>query len=192
MIYNNLNNFGYLMDNLPKDLFNSLIEECETSEKNNPERVTGLTARNITKHRSLVRNNKNLFNYVKNLIDKYNEVWPGLHNIAIFSNSLPFKFDVPWINYQKKGEYIPNHTHDGVYSYSIWIKIPTPSQFEFIYTNIMGGIYTQTIHLTSKDEGKIILFPSKLPHVVYPFNDSNETRLSISGNLIFDTSKVVD
>ena len=52
----------------------------------------------------------------------------------------------------------------------------------------MGNIYQQKINLTNEDEGKIILFPSKLPHIVYPFNDTNKVRMSISGNLNFDSS----
>tara|TARA_Y100001938_G_C7951464_1_gene359515 strand:+ start:60 stop:674 length:615 start_codon:yes stop_codon:yes gene_type:complete len=183
-----LKNFGYIIDTLPRDLFNSISKECKTGEKNNPEFITGLTAKNVAVHRSLVNNKKVLFDYIKNLIEKYDEMWPGLYDVKVMTNDLPFKFCEPWINYQRKGEYIPNHSHDGIYSYSIWVNIPTPSIFEFTYTNIMGNIYQQKINLTNEDEGKIILFPSKLPHIVYPFNDTNKVRMSISGNLNFDSS----
>jgi hypothetical protein len=31
-----------------------------------------------------------------------------------------------------------------------------------------------------------LFFPSKLPHNVYPFLNSDDTRISISGNIILD------
>jgi len=183
-----LKNFGFIEDRLPKKLYDLLLEECITGEKNNPELITGLTNRNVAKHRQLVTNKKNLWEYINQLLVNYNEVFPGVENIKVLTKSLPFGLDIPWINYQRKGEYLPQHTHDGLYSYSMWIKIPSPCLFEFTYTNIIGDILTHTINLTKEDEGKILFFPSKLPHTVYPFNDSEEIRLSISGNVLFDSN----
>ena len=59
-------------------------------------------------------------------------------------------------------------------------------RFEFTYTNIIGDLYQHKIDLTKKDEGKIVFFPSRLPHIAYPFNDSDDIRISVSGNLIMD------
>ena len=188
MKVHNLLNFGFLEDKLPKKLYDLLLKECLTAEENNPELITGLTNKNVAKHRYLITNKKNLFDYISQLLKKYDEVFPGVQNIKVLTNNLPFSLGIPWINYQKKGEYLPNHIHDGLYSYSMWIKIPSPCIFEFTYTNIIGDIKTHKINLTKEDEGKIIFFPSKLPHVVYPFNDIEETRLSISGNILFDSN----
>ena len=74
------------------------------------------------------------------------------------------------------------------YSYSMWIKIPSPCLFDFTYTNIIGDILTHSLNLTEEDEGKIVFFPSKLPHTVYPFNDSEKTRISISGNVLLNSN----
>ena len=30
-----------------------------------------------------------------------------------------------WVNYQKQGEFNPYHEHGGIYSFSIWMQIPT-------------------------------------------------------------------
>jgi len=38
-------------------------------------------------------------------------------------------------------------------------------------------------------EGTIIVFPAKMLHCVYPFYTSDGTRISLSGNVLLDTSK---
>ena len=106
-----------------------------------------------------------------------------------------------WANIQKKHEFNPMHMHDGVYSFAIWLKVPyniedelkSPSVnrsnmpraglFSFIYTNIFGEIREAEFPVDRSFEGTIFLFPSCLPHMVYPFTSSNEYRISISGNL---------
>tara|TARA_R110000796_G_scaffold244965_1_gene368743 strand:+ start:28 stop:600 length:573 start_codon:yes stop_codon:yes gene_type:complete len=188
MKFNSLKNFGFIEDRLPKNLFNILKEECKYGEKNNPEKITGLTNKDVAKHRNLVSNKEVLWEYINTLMTKYDKVFPGVQDIKVLTNSLPFCFGDPWINYQRKGEYIPNHSHDGLFSYTIWLNIPTPCIFEFTYTNIIGNILQHEIHLTKEDEGRLILFPSKLPHVAYPFNDSEDVRISISGNILFESS----
>ena len=76
--------------------------------------------------------------------------------------------------------------------YTIWMKIPKlktghfSGDFEFVYNDITGRICTQLINLTNIDEGKIIMFPSKLPHCVYPFYNTDELRISISGNILLE------
>jgi len=186
----NLKNFGFIEDRLPKKLYNKLLDECNLGEKNNPELITGLTDKDIAKHRHLVTNKEDLWEYINSILLKYNDIFPGVQDVNVLTHNLPFVFGLPWINYQRKGEYLPNHSHDGVYSYSIWMKIPSPWLFEFVYTNILGNIKTHKINLTKKDEGKIVFFPSKLPHIAYPFNDTDEIRMSISGNIILDSSMI--
>jgi hypothetical protein len=184
----NPKNFGFIEDRLPKKLFNQLLEECKVGEECNPEMVSGLTDKNVAKHRYLVNNNESLIQYINGLMLKYDNVCPGVHDIQVLTNNLPFGFGVPWINYQRKGEYVPQHQHDGIFSYSIWMKIPSPCLFQFTYTNIVGNILRHSINLTKKDEGKIVFFPSKLPHIVYPFNNNEDIRMSISGNVLFNSN----
>ena len=94
------------------------------------------------------------------------------------------EFQRPWINYQKQGEYVPMHEHDGVLSYNIWMKLPSKSIFEFNYNSITGRNLSNTIYLNKKDEGTVVLFPSLLPHIVYPFYNTTKTRISIAGNIV--------
>ena len=57
------------------------------------------------------------------------------------------------------------------------------SCFEFIYTTILGEIGGFAIPVEEGWEGRIVMFPSKLLHQVYPFQTSDGYRISISGNL---------
>ena len=40
-------------------------------------------------------------------------------------NVHPYTLGSWWVNYQKQHEFNPSHGHQGVYSFVIWLKIPT-------------------------------------------------------------------
>ena len=108
-----------------------------------------------------------------------------------------------WVNYQYKHEFNPIHLHQGMYSFVIWMKIPTDwreqsdlpflkgverhnrkaSNFEFEFHDLLGNIQSYSYRLDPSMEGTMLFFPSSLKHQVYPFYDSDEARISISGNL---------
>lgn len=116
--------------------------------------------------------------------------------------SLEFVLDKVWINFQKKYDFNPVHIHSGVFSFVIWLDIPfllseerkvfngetktSTSEFSFLYSDILGRIQTYNLNLEAPSEGTICLFPSHLPHVVYPFYTSEKNRISISGNIRVD------
>ncbi len=106
-----------------------------------------------------------------------------------------------WANFQKKHEYNPIHFHHKAISWVTWITIPYDleeelnmpnvkeahvkyaSKFEFIYNSFDGGISTTQLDIDKTWEGSLIMFPNYLKHQVYPFQTSNEHRVSISGNI---------
>ncbi len=106
-----------------------------------------------------------------------------------------------WVNYQKQYEFNPVHDHIGVYSFVIWMKIPTEfkdqrelpiakntnmsviSNFCINYQNILGQNEEHTYEMSKEMEGTILFFPSQLLHTVYPFYNCEEDRISISGNI---------
>jgi hypothetical protein len=63
------------------------------------------------------------------------------------------------------------------------------SMFGFITSDILGRSFTNPIPVSKDYEGVICLFPSALLHYVNPFFTSDEQRISISGNLIFDVKE---
>ena len=105
-----------------------------------------------------------------------------------------------WVNFQQKHEFNPPHTHGGVLSFVIWLKVPfiaanelnrtdrIPKDrnyagcFEFQYTNTLGGISNIVLPVDKSWEGNMALFPSKMHHAVYPFYTSDDYRVTISGN----------
>ncbi len=108
-----------------------------------------------------------------------------------------------WVNFQNKHEFNPPHSHDGMYSFVIWMKIPynyeeerklpfldgvkepdkKPGNFEFSYPGMLGEIRTTTYYLSPEMEGHMLVFPAGLTHQVFPFYTSDEQRVSISGNV---------
>jgi hypothetical protein len=109
-----------------------------------------------------------------------------------------------WINFQRKHEFNPIHNHTGLVSYVIWVKIPftnekehkmfpklkdsdySSGRFVFVYPSNTDplSVITYGIPADNKFEGRMLIFPSTLQHMVYPFYTSNEYRISIAGNLI--------
>jgi len=113
-----------------------------------------------------------------------------------------------WVNFQKKHEFNPPHDHTGVFSFVVFHTIPTRweienadilgkklepvrSTFEFMYIDVFGNIRQHYYNLTPDDEGKILFFPAKLLHQVFPFYGSDDYRITISGNISLDSNEVV-
>ena len=114
-----------------------------------------------------------------------------------------------WVNYQKQNEFNPLHDHAGIFSFIIWMKIPTKheeqnknplasgsnskkiSVVEFVYSNILGEHETYGFEMDPVLEGTMLFFPSKLRHCVYPFYNCDEDRISVSGNIKLNTAKLL-
>ena len=185
---------GFLDIKLPELLFNSLKKECKIALNSNKEMKSGLSGKGVATHR-YVQNKKNLKelnSLLTELITVYRQNFKlDPSRTKTLTNNLPFKIDRPWINYQKKYEFIPQHNHDGIFSYTIWIDLPDnegehASTFQFTYSDIQGILRTHTIKLNKKDNGRMLFFPSTINHQVYPFYNGNKKRISISGNILFN------
>ena len=68
---------------------------------------------------------------------------------------------------------------------------PSSNSFQFIYTNILGSVSTETFCLEPEDVGTILFFPASLSHQVYPFYLSNKYRISVSGNIALDPKQII-
>ena len=124
------------------------------------------------------------------------------------SNKHSYYLSNMWVNYQKQYEFNPLHDHTGIYSFVIWLQIPTEykdqrelliakntnspviSNFCFNYQNILGGSGEYVYEMSKEMEGTILFFPSQLQHTVYPFYNCEEDRISISGNIGFNTNQI--
>jgi hypothetical protein len=137
------------------------------------------------------------------------QLYPHIVNYGIQMGSFEkdnipeFKENGTWVNFQKKYEFNPIHSHEGKFSFVIWIKVPflmedelslnnvkysnspQAGMFNFHYTDILGNIKTTCLPIDKTMENHFIIFPSKLSHSVNAFYTSDEYRISIAGNVIF-------
>ena len=141
------------------------------------------------------------------IIGKYKEIFKkstAFNSQSISKNDIPYGLDRLWVNFQKQHEFNPMHNHSGVYSFVVFMKIPTDwreqheipfvkesnspkaSDFEFVYIDIMGNIRPYTYSLDSSFEGIMLFFPAEMMHQVYPFYNCEEERITISGNIVYD------
>lgn len=142
------------------------------------------------------------------LVDCFGEKIGNEGSDLPLNQSHPYFLKSFWVNFQKKHEFNPIHKHTGVYSFVIWLKVPTDtyeqnslpigagrngsvvSDFEFQYSDTSGKLRGYVYKMDKGMEGKMLLFPSWLKHCVYPYYECDETRISISGNVCVDTTKM--
>jgi len=182
--------------------------EYISNAKENSKSLKSNLAGNLSS--SLVLNDTDNWFFVNTcipIIEKYKEFFKkstAFNSQPISKNDLPYGLDNFWVNFQKQHEFNPMHNHSGVYSFVVFMKIPTvwkeqceipfvkesnspkASAFEFVYTDIMGNISQYTYCLDSSFEGIMLFFPAEMMHQVYPFYNCEEERITISGNIVYD------
>ena len=197
-------NLGWLECDLSKNEIDHLWKCVDQSMKKDPECFKSGLAGNIS-HSYMLKDIDDYFfdNTITPLMVLYKDFFINMIELMpVLEENLTYfepKLERFWVNYQKQHDFNPIHDHTGVYSFVIWLKIPiefedqnkdnktnTPlrSAFQFTFTDILGNQSYFTYKLGKKDEGKILFFPSKLSHQVYPFYNCNDDRISISGNIL--------
>ena len=146
-------------------------------------------------------------NVLRKCVNAYSHYFINLGSSVPTTKQHDYVLSNWWVNYQKKHEFNPVHDHTGLYSFVIWVKIPTEFEkqhdiqvkkginpigamagdFEFEYTNIIGKHCSFVYNMGQYIEGKMVFFPSDLKHCVYPFYECDEERISVSGNICLGT-----
>jgi hypothetical protein len=181
-----LKNFGVIETNVPKKLLFNLKKQCnELINKSNTEKMNSALVGNKPLH-IFLENTDELFKFLEIGLKSYDETFKYLNSFKILNKSTNLIFGKPWVNVQKDNEYIPNHIHDGIYAYSIWVDIPYKTIFEFSYSNILGEHFREQFFIDKKYEGKMFFFPAKLVHCTYTLEKSKKNRLCISGHISFN------
>ena len=196
-----LPNYGIIRTKVPTDLLKFLQKESN-NKRNLKKFVSGITKTEagdrpgVAKHLYVSdEGTEKLQKYIDTLIVEYNKLYPNyFQNIEVLNKSCPLWLGKPWFNYQKKNEYIPLHAHEGILSYSIWIQVPKGCDtiYEWSYGTVIGKHERSRMNITHEHEGEIVLFTAPLHHSVYPFTESNKTRISIAGNIFLkvDNSRI--
>jgi len=204
----NFSNSGFSLNTVPDNVMTILKSEIEVIKsdfskgdaRNN--RLSGNIEREFAMPASI--SNKIVSDYILRSMLEYDNTFNHLKSIDPLVANSPYILNDLWVNLQAKGEFNPNHCHSGVMSFVIWVDIPyniedemnlanvkssiapLASCFSFTYSNILGNASTHVIAVDKTYQGKMIMFPSKLMHCVYPFYTSDNYRVSISGNISFD------
>ncbi len=147
-------------------------------------------------------------NTLEPLAEKYREEFADLERFLPTNQPHPLEMIRWWVNYQKQGEFQPSHQHFGLWSFVIWLKIPYDhtqqnkkliasdagggcqriGTFEFSYVTSLGQSQNYEYKLNPSFEGTMLFFPAGLVHTVYPFYDCDEDRISVSGNISYNTT----
>jgi len=192
---------GMLPDNIIKDIW-TLIEEA----KEKPIDVRKDLAGNIKSSIQLNLKSPITNNFIKEVLTKFLEKHINSYGSPYrlqMEKGQGFNMNSMWVNFQRQTEFNPMHDHGGIFSFVIWLKIPTSfeeqkklpiavesnsnmsiSNFQLIYTDVLGTIRTFAYNMEKEAEGYMVLFPAGLNHQVYPFYDNDEERISISGNVV--------
>jgi len=142
-------------------------------------------------------------NYLCYCIGNNNITSNYLKKIDILNKDCTIILDKSWINFQKKHEFNPLHDHTGIFSFIIFMQIPYKLEEEFkvyadvngkhtsclsfAYTDTNGSVVSKTCSVDESYLYKMLIFPAKLTHQVYPFYTSDEERITVSGNIKFLT-----
>ena len=199
--HSHLPNVGLTSGKIPPDIYQALNQEIVDIHTNDKDivRMNHSLAGQITKEYQITKSLPLLNPYLEEMGRAYQKEW---NSYPKGNPNKDLKVESVWVNMQKKLEVNPLHNHDGTLSFVAWLHVPfkledernmpncknsrtveLASTFQFVYTTALGNIANCPFFVESGWEAKIIMFPSKLLHMVYPFQTSDDYRISIAGNL---------
>mgnify|MGYP001189350080 FL=1 len=207
--HSHLPNIGLTNGNIPPEIYQALnreivdihtASETGTLDKNGIVQMNTALAGQITKEYQITKSRQLLDPYLEEMGRTYQKEWDYYPKENPNNNKLTV--ESVWVNMQKKLEVNPLHNHDGTLSFVAWLYVPfkledernvencknsrtveLASTFQFVYTTALGTIANCPMFVENGWEGRIIMFPAKLLHMVYPFQTSDDYRISIAGNL---------
>ena len=197
-----LPNPGITQGNIPPEIYQALNKEIVDIHTDDSKimRMNPSLAGQITKEYQITKSLPLLNPFLEEMGRAYQKEWKYYPKENPNDNKLTV--ESVWVNMQKKLEVNPLHNHDGTLSFVAWLHVPfkledernmencknsrtveLASTFQFVYTTALGTIVNMPMFVESGWEAKIVMFPAKLLHMVYPFQTSDDYRISIAGNL---------
>ena len=200
--HSHLPNVGLTNGNIPPEIYQALNQEIVDihNDDSNTMTMNQSLAGQITKEYQITKSLPLLNPYLEEMGRAYQKEWDYYPKENPNDNKLTV--ESVWVNMQKKLEVNPLHNHDGTLSFVAWLYVPfkledernmpncknsrtveLASTFQFVYTTALGTIANCPMFVESGWEAIIVMFPAKLLHMVYPFQTSDDYRISIAGNL---------
>jgi len=204
LLTRNFPNIGVVEGQLSEDVVDN-IWKVVNEARDNPVDSKPELAGNISSSIKLDRNSELLKDFTGETIPafmkQHMEAYGPPYRMAMKEGE-QFYLESLWVNFQRQHEFNPPHDHAGVYSFVIWMQIPTSyeeqrklpiavesnadnhiSNFAFSYTNTLGRVSTFAYNMEKEAEGYMVMFPSAMLHQVFPFYENEGERISISGNI---------
>tara|TARA_R110002126_G_scaffold117508_1_gene257303 strand:+ start:1720 stop:2358 length:639 start_codon:yes stop_codon:yes gene_type:complete len=204
LLARNFPNIGVVEGQLSEDVVDN-IWKVVNEARDNPVDSKPELAGNISSSIKLDRNSELLKDFTGETIpafmQQHMEAYGPPYRMAMKEGE-QFYLESLWVNFQRQHEFNPPHDHAGVYSFVIWMQIPTSyeeqrklpiavesnadnhiSNFAFSYTNTLGRVSTFAYNMEKEAEGYMVMFPSAMLHQVFPFYENDGERISISGNI---------
>ncbi len=194
-------NMGWLEYRLTAEEYNYIWKCIENKKESHGHKLAG----NIDSSYVLEDIDNWLFNKLLSPLEaEYEKSFSSLGKRVPINKYSPYYLERWWVNYQRQNEFNPLHDHSGVYSFLIWMKIPTSyeeqnlnnpsntkriSSVDFYFTDTLGHPRNYSYELSPEMEGIMLFFPATLQHQVYPFYNCDDVRISVSGNLSLDVTK---
>jgi hypothetical protein len=200
------NNLGYALHKFTEEELAPIWAEVNKIRKD-PTGVHTMNhelAGNIEKEFALTDTHNYIEQLIMPLCDEYNRDFNYPNSLEVIPTKRNLRLDRPWVNMMKKHEFNPMHNHSGVMSFVLWLSVPytlddefnsaphvprstnLSGQFALHYVDALGQIKSHNIPADKEYTGVVCLFPSMMNHSVYPFYSTDELRISIAGNLVFD------
>lgn len=196
----------HVIQKLPDNVFTKIKKIIKDKSKDHNKNLAG----NIREEYALHDYIKDIEKPLLNLLSSNQILQEHLKTIDVLNYPLELCLDSLWVNYQKKHEFNPYHHHDGVFSFVVFVQIPylweeqaklgpglkggdsnLPGVLQILEFDSTGEPIVQNKFVDKTWEGKIISFPSKTPHIVYPFYGTDEYRITVSGNICFNVKGVM-
>ena len=204
LLARNFPNIGVVEGQLSEDVVDN-IWKVVNEARDNPVDSKPELAGNISSSIKLDRNSELLKDFTGETIPafmkQHMEAYGPPYRMAMKEGE-QFYLESLWVNFQRQHEFNPPHDHAGVYSFVIWMQIPTSyeeqrklpiavesnadnhiSNFAFSYTNTLGRVSTFAYNMEKEAEGYMVMLPSAMLHQVFPLYENDGERISISGNI---------
>ena len=172
IIVKDLPNFGVIETKLDRHIIDNLWDLIDKAKKESKSYNTQL-AGNITSSLEIDDDNNLLIPILMPMINEYiKRFGDPYHNLRTGNFDKKFSMDSIWVNFQYENEFNPIHNHSGVFSFVIWMKIPTDhfqqktkdiaknsssnlkiSNFSFVYPDTIGQIREFVYKMDKEKEG---------------------------------------
>jgi len=119
----NLNEIGVYSERIPKNIFENIKSLVNTASEDHNNELVGQIEKELKIN---LNQHKDISEYLLKIVTKTNLFQEYMVDLMKQNNKnfLNLKLVSSWINFQKENEFNPLHTHDGIFSYIIFIKIP--------------------------------------------------------------------